>query len=315
MTPLRFPGLAFLSAPFSRDDQLRKDDQHIAAFRSSAHARWTLWLKGRVLCEASVPKARLLSSDECQTLPVCEQVFLGEDAQGAAHFAAALTDSVAHPFDDEQFIELRRLAVRAAPEDTRHLGVARSLLAWHERHRFCANCGAATAAAYAGWRRRCPACGAEHFPRVDPVVIMAIGRGDNLLLGRQPGWPEGMFSCLAGFVEPGETAEDAVIRESAEEAGMGVHTVRYVSSQPWPFPNSLMLGYLAETDTVAPKVDQNELEDARWFTADDVRRMLEGNHPQAMCPPRLAIAHHLIRTWAHEHEALGDLDPTSTSSP
>jgi NAD+ diphosphatase len=175
---------------------------------------------------------------------------------------------------------------------------AKSLLGWHARHRFCANCGVPTEIVQAGWRRDCPACGMQHFPRTDPVVIMLVVHGDRCLLGRQPRFGKGMWSCLAGFVEPGETIEDAVRRETLEEAGVVCGRVTYFASQPWPFPMSLMIGCHAEALTAAITVDRTELEDARWFPRDEVAAMLMHRHPDGLTATHpYAIAHHIIRAW------------------
>jgi len=199
-------------------------------------------------------------------------------------------------------VDLRSIAMRGLvpPEELGLLAMAKSLLDWHRRHRFCANCGAPTQAAQAGFRRDCSACGTQHFPRTDPVVIMLITRGDRCLMGRQPRFAEKMYSCLAGFLEPGETIEDAVRRETFEEAGIRVGAVRYLASQPWPFPSNIMIGCIGEALTEEIAFDGEELEDARWFTKDDVRRMLEGAHEQFLAPTPIAIANHLIREWVRE---------------
>jgi NAD+ diphosphatase len=180
------------------------------------------------------------------------------------------------------------------------LGCAKALFDWHRRHRFCANCGAPSELAEAGWKRVCGACQAEHFPRVDPVVIMVPVIGEKCLLGRQRRFPRNMFSALAGFVEPGEAIEEAVARETKEEAGLSVTQVRYHSTQPWPFPSSLMIGCVAEVADDRESVDTEELESARWFTREEAKAMIEGRHPDCACPPPFAIAHQLLKTWAFE---------------
>ncbi len=178
------------------------------------------------------------------------------------------------------------------------LAVAKSMLDWHARHGFCANCGTATVARAGGFRRECPSCNAHHFPRVDPVVIMLVRRGDSCLLGRGPHFRPHMYSCLAGFLEPGETIEDAVRREVFEETRIRVGAVTYRTSQPWPFPSSLMLGCAAEGLDEAIVTDPSELEDARWFTRADVAAMLAGTHPEGIqAPPPMAIAHYLMRAF------------------
>ncbi len=199
-----------------------------------------------------------------------------------------------------RIVDLRMIAVEGlVPEDELGaLAQAKSLLSWHARHRFCSNCGAATRSATGGLRRDCPACGTQHFPRTDPVAIMLVTRGDHCLLGRQTRFVAGSYSCLAGFISPGETIEDAVRREIMEEAGVRVGEVAYVASQPWPFPSSLMIGCFGEALSEAITIDRTELEDARWFARHDVVAMLARTHPDGLItPPPMAIAHHLMQTW------------------
>lgn len=184
------------------------------------------------------------------------------------------------------------------PADAPLFASGLSLAGWHLRHRFCANCGAATELVRGGWSRLCPACAAEHFPRVDPVVIMTAEHDGRLLLGRQPHYPERRYSALAGFVEVGESIEDAVARELGEEAGIAAVEVRYVASQPWPFPSSLMIGCHARALDDALAIDTTELDDARWFSRAEVESAMSGD-PGApfVPPPPFAIAHTLLRRW------------------
>ena len=201
--------------------------------------------------------------------------------------------------------ELRALVAEGIlpAEDLGALAQASSLLTWHRRHGHCSVCGAPSVMRIGGYRRDCPSCAAQHFPRTDPVVIMlAIDvAGDRALLGRQAHFAPGMYSCLAGFVEPGETIENAVRRETHEEAGIRIGRVRYHASQPWPFPSSLMIGCHGEALTTEIVPDEVELEDCRWFGRDEVRAMLAETHPDGLkCPPPLAIAHHIISAWAED---------------
>jgi NAD+ diphosphatase len=172
------------------------------------------------------------------------------------------------------------------------------MLHWHARHRYCSNCGAATRSVDGGWRRDCPQCQAQHFPRTDPVAIMLAVDGERCLLGRSYRFVPNMWSCLAGFVEPGEAIEDAVRRETREETGIECGRVSYFRSQPWPFPTSLMIGCHARALSRDITVDHGELEDARWFDRDEVAAMIQGRHPQGLTtPPTVAIAYHIIRAW------------------
>ncbi len=206
-----------------------------------------------------------------------------------------------------EFQDARTVAAFLPLEESAIVAQGKSLLDWHARHGFCAKCGAPTRLAKAGAQRICTAesCKAEHFPRVDPVAIMLVtrtdARGDYCLMGRQPRFPPGMYSALAGFIEPGESLEEAVAREIWEEAGLRVRDVRYMKSQPWPYPSSLMIGCraIADDDKLTP--DMNELDDLQWFTRDQVKAVLSGDKSlNFFVPPRFAIAHHLLRDWAED---------------
>jgi NAD+ diphosphatase len=226
---------------------------------------------------------------------------------GRAHFAIDATHA---PDVDRESIDVRALAPTIPTGDAAILAEARSLIDWHARHRFCAQCGSPTSVASAGWVRRCPDCRASHFPRTDPVVIMLAVRGERALLGRNRRRAGARFSCLAGFVEPGETLEEAVRREVREEAGIRCGPVRYLASQPWPFPSSLMMGFLAEALTEEITVDPDELAEARWFSRDEVREMVaraaEGpdDPTRVSLPPPLAIAHQICRRWANKLDTM-----------
>jgi NAD+ diphosphatase len=181
--------------------------------------------------------------------------------------------------------------------DLAALSGAKSLLGWHQRHKFCAQCGQPTRPAEGGWRRNCVACAASHFPRTDPVVIMLATHGDQCLMGRQPRFPAGMYSALAGFVEPGENIEEAVRREIMEEAGIAIGRVDYIASQPWPFPSQLMIGCFAQALSTDVRIDHTELEDARWFCRADIGAILAGTHPELISPRPTAIARSLMHHW------------------
>jgi NAD+ diphosphatase len=176
---------------------------------------------------------------------------------------------------------------------------AKAMIDWHQRHGFCPKCGAATRLMDAGYRRLCDKCKSEHFPRVDPVVIMLATHGEACLVGRGKLFPPGMFSALAGFVEPGETVEEAVRRELMEEAAVKVGEVTYYATQPWPFPSSLMIGCFAKADSRDAKPDETELAEVRWLERSVARKLIDGRQIDGVrVPPPIAIAHHLIRAFA-----------------
>jgi NAD+ diphosphatase len=219
------------------------------------------------------------------------------DLEGAEHPSAGGLSSMGGAFEG-----LRGLAPRLAPEEAAIAAQAKAVFEWRRRHRFCSACGQPSAVADAGWKRVCPACKTEHFPRTDPVVIMLAiqdqGHAPRCLLGRQALWPPGMFSTLAGFMEPGESIEEACARELFEEAALEALAVRYHSSQPWPYPSNLMIGLIAEVAVGDGRADQNELEAVRWFTKSEALALLRGETPDLFAPPPFAIAHHLIKSWA-----------------
>ena len=298
--------------PLDRQSDKRLDDDYIRQARHAPDTRFLIYGGDEPLlmhrdeaCEALFSAEQLAGLGE----PVCE-VFMGRLPDGTALFAldfgAGLSDAVvAHP--DLALRNLRSIATHGQVDHAvlGELGGAKAILDWHRRHGFCAQCGARSSMASAGWRRDCQACGAQHFPRVDPVVIMLAIDGDRCLLGRQPRFATGMYSALAGFVEPGETIEDAVRREIHEEAGVPCSVVTYFASQPWPFPSSLMIGCFARAQSTDITIDETELEDARWFTRAEVAEMLARTHPDGLSAPMpYAIAHHLLKAFAEEGETL-----------
>lgn len=237
--------------------------------------------------------------------PATETVFLGH-IDGAGLFGYGLEPAAAEALKsraDLLVTDLRSIAVQGLA-DADHLppiAEGKAVLHWHARHRFCSNCGAATQPVDGGWRRDCAICKTQHFPRTDPVVIMLAVKDGRCLLGRSPRFVPTMWSCLAGFIEPGESIEDAVHRETREEAGIVCGHVQYFRSQPWPFPTSLMIGCHAKALNTDIVIDREELEDARWFDKDEVVSMLLRKHPDGLTtPPPVAIAHHIIRAWVED---------------
>lgn len=234
--------------------------------------------------------------------PRAHRLFLGETAGGAPVFALDLPASFSlanAPIAGLGVFEDFRVAAAGMNAfDGGAAATARALFEWHHRHGFCGVCGAASRSEEAGWKRRCPDCGTEHFPRTDPVVIMLVVRGDKALMGRQAAWRPGFWSCLAGFVEPGETLEQAVAREVLEESGIRCSgAADYLFCQPWPFSSSLMIGMIVEAESEDVTVDTTEIEAARWFSRDEVAAMMAGRHPDAFGPMPLAIAHHVVMAW------------------
>jgi NAD+ diphosphatase len=241
------------------------------------------------------PDGRLAWTDLGAAEAAAELLLLGLDGD-RPHFVARMPD-VRIPMTRSPALFAALDALQ--PGEAATYAAARSLLAWHDRHGFCANCGSATDMFRAGWGRACPACGAEHFPRVDPVVIMLAEHDGRALVGRQAAWPARRYSALAGFLEPGEAIEEAVAREIAEEAGVRVDAVRYIASQPWPFPSQLMIACVARAVDDAISIDANELEHAMWVSRDGVLAALAGaDDAPFLAPPRYAIAHTLLAAWA-----------------
>ena len=199
-----------------------------------------------------------------------------------------------------RFEDLRAIALTLPPADAAMSATAKSMFEWRRRHRHCAACGEPSEVIEGGWKRVCPACRVEHFPRTDPVVIMLPVKGEKCLLGRQAAWPKLMYSALAGFLEPGESIEEACARELSEEAALRTLSVRYHSTQPWPYPSSLMIGLIAEVENEDAAPDQTELDEVRWFTRNEARDLIAGQLADARAPGAMAIAHQLIKAWADE---------------
>jgi len=283
----------FTGSPLDRADHLRNDPDAVAAAARDPRARLLL-LDG---IDPRLDERGLLAWGDMAEAPAETPLALLGLIGGAPRFAP-----IVRPAGAERSPALFRLLDALPASEAATFAAARSLISWHARHRFCANCGAPTAPFRAGWGRHCAVCGTEHFPRVDPVVIMLAEHGSGadarVLIGRQPSFPAGRYSALAGFVEPAESIEEAVARELFEEAGVRAVAVRYVASQPWPFPSQLMIGAIAQVANDRITLDEKELEEARWVTRADVAAAMAGD-PAALflLPPRYAIAHTLFARW------------------
>lgn len=283
--------IGFTGAPLQRLDRERPDPEAFARCLADPGARLLL-LDG---LDPLVDGAGELSWGPLTERDPASEIALLGLVDGRPAFVALTPDARGKP----AFALFRLLAGMPAPAAALW-GTARCLVDWHARHRFCSRCGAATGPGRAGWSRRCPSCATEHFPRTDPVVIMLAEHSGRVLVGRQPRYPAGRYSALAGFVELGESVEEAVARELFEEAGVRATAVRYVASQPWPLPFSqLMLACVAEVESDALTIDRDELDDAMWVDRDGVRAALAGA-PGApfLAPPPYAIAHELLARWA-----------------
>jgi NAD+ diphosphatase len=306
------PHLAFAGSRIDRAADRRTDPAALAAFASDPRSRSYL-IGGEVVALKKTVSGHdpLFEAGEIRSLgDPAEMVFIGL-LDGAARFALSLAPAATAMLQarsDIDLIDLRSIALRGllANDHLAALAEGKALLNWHARHRFCPNCGAVTRPVDGGWRRDCPACRALHFPRTDPVVIMLAIEGDRCVLGRSHRFQSGMWSCLAGFVEPGETIEEAVRRETREEAGIACGRVAYFASQPWPFPMSLMIGCYAQACSREIVVDRTELDDARWFDRAEVALMLAGQHPEGLTAPLPhAIAHHILRAWVEKDIEFG----------
>lgn len=312
---LMFEGITFSASPLDRADRQRRDRAWLMARLGDQESMFLPFLALKPLIKLNpAPALARMRTAELPMRPSEENAFLlGLDHDAHAVFALDLGDEndagsmLVGPM--YKFIDARSIAPDLPPGESGILAHARSRIDWHARHRFCACCGHATAPEAGGQHRRCqnPDCGAEHFPRTDPVVIMLVEDGQGrILLGRQAHFPKGNFSALAGFVDQGERIEEAVQREIREEVGINVENVRYIASQPWPFPSSLMIGCFATALNTTLHIDTHELEQARWFTREEAEAMLvaslnkDENAPLRL-PPSLAIAHHLIRHWLEIH--------------
>lgn len=297
----------FAGNPLDRAGDLRNDPDWLAGREADPEAIALVLWEGRPLIEdhADGPRLAWLSLKHARDMVPDRDIFLGLWKQApvfAVEFEGSIDPATGPVAGLGAFHEMREAAALLSEADAAMAGVCKSLFDWRRRHGFCAACGKATDQASGGWRRVCPACGVEHFPRVDPVVIMLPvykgGAEPRCLLGRQAVWPEGRMSALAGFMEPGESIEEACAREVMEEAGLTVSDVTYHSSQPWPFPAQLMIGLIAEVTTDEAAPDQTELEAVAWLTRAEARAVLAGTHGAIHAPPPFAIARRLLETWA-----------------
>ncbi len=252
-----------------------------------------------VLADASTPPIFLGMQGDAPRF--CHVVDKWQPPEVEAGARTAFLDSVQdqHPAlpQELKFIDLRAAMSDLSPAEAGDAATAKGILGWHESHPFCARCGQPSEVAQGGWQRSCPACGAQHFPRTDPVVIVLVTRGDELLLGRSPHWPTGMFSLLAGFMEPGESVGDAARREVFEETGIIIGNVDFIASQPWPFPSSLMMGCRAEALNYDITLDENELEVAQWVSRENIAASLRGENPDLLPARKGAIARVLLEWW------------------
>ncbi len=295
--------IAFAGSPIDRADHIRVNKEALGARMD--------WRAKVLLLDGLLPQIDEMGALMWGTLADVPQevelVFLGL-MDDKACFAAVPEQGATGPA--YAMPRAWQAIQQLSPPDLAIYGGARSLVDWHARHRFCANCGQPTSPAKGGWQRNCaPAeeggCGAQHFPRTDPVTIMLVENEGRLLLGRQPRFPPRSFSALAGFVEPGETIEEAVAREVHEEASLRVRDVEYIATQPWPFPSQLMIGCYSQTDETEITLDVEELEEARWFTRDEVAQALAnpGSEDTAFsAPPPAAIAHSLLKWWLEKSQ-------------
>ena len=305
---------AFSGGAIDRMAELRGDEEAVQRLYSGQKARILPFWRGKPLVR-SANLCWLKPGHDCLQ-DKSSEVFIGM-AGGGPRFAAALRDWDSRPLSDvvpdsiadqsEQshpdapagavFANLRRLMTCIEPDDAELAAAAKVLLEWHDSHRFCPRCANAFESTMAGWQLVCRTCGTDHFCRTNPVVIMLVTRHNALLLGRSYDWPKGMHSLLAGFIEPGETVEAAVRRETLEEAGVTVGEVRYLASQPWPFPASLMLGCHARAVNGDLRIDRSEIESAQWVTRERMLGVFAGSDPEIRPPNRGAISEHLIRLW------------------
>lgn len=291
------PPLAFCLNPLDRAEDVRRNADTLAELATADGARAIPFRRSDPVIGDDGRLARWPMTDAMALRQVDAPILLGLENEDPLYAVDVDPDT---EIEDVEFTDTRMAAMQLPLEETGILAQARSLIEWRRKNRFCSNCGTQTSELEAGRKRLCMSCGTEHFPRVDPVAIMLVVKDDWCLLGRQTSWPPRMWSALAGFMEPGETIARAAAREVWEEAGLKCNpeSAELIADQPWPFASSLMLGVILEAVTVDIKVDTHEIEDARWFSKDEVHAMLSGAHPEADIPPKIAIARRLLEVWA-----------------
>lgn len=315
-----FESVTFGGSGLDRAAELRNDDEKMAVILRDPKTRGIALWRGKLLIKGVESKnlSRFPLDHSIFSYAVEAPIFLGRET-GDHIFAydvssweperqdlpdeSFIDQSLQHfpgTGEDEFFHELRAVMTHLSARDAELAATARSLFEWHRMHRFCSTCGHLSEVSQQGWQRNCPSCGRMHFPRTDPVVIMLITHGNNVLVGRGAGWPDGMYSLLAGFVEPGETPEAAVRREVFEEAGISVGDVQYLGSQPWAFPSSLMLGFAGEARTEQISIDPKELEDAFWLSREEMMAVFADEHPVMRRPRNGAIAHFILKNWLED---------------
>jgi len=304
--------VTFGGSGLDRAAEMRGDSDALAA-RDTARA--CVFWRGKILLDANDRVMRLRMTHAILQDRSDDLIFLGRENEQLL-FAADISRWLPEGFDpdapisflddtrhvhraciDGGFADIRMSMTLLSARDAEVAATGKAVMEWHRSHGFCAKCGQKSEIKMGGWQRDCPACGTHHFPRTDPVVIMLITHGNAVLMGRSPGWPEGMYSLLAGFIEPGETIEAAVRREVFEEAGVRVGEVSYLASQPWPFPASLMFGCAGEAVSHEIKIDPVEIEDALWVTREEMADIFAGQHPKIKPARKGAIAHFLLENW------------------
>lgn len=312
--------VTFGSSNLDRAAELRGQEAELTRYVEAGAGRCLLLWRGKPLVHRSVPNAlafvplndRVLQAeggplillgweDEGDNLIFASDIsgWIPEDLDDSALNSFADDTQQCHPGlpDDTVFAELRQAMAGLSMRDAELSATAKAVMSWHDSHQFCARCGVQSRMAMAGWQRSCGACGVQHFPRTDPVVIMLITSGNKVLVGRSHGWPEGIYSLLAGFVEPGETIEAAVRREVWEESGIKLGAVTYLTSQPWPFPMSLMIGCHGRALNDEIRIDPTELDDAMWMTREEALQVYAGEHATLRPARKGSIAHFLMRNW------------------